>query len=297
MRKILIGLSVVLGLIVTFSACDSEQPTYTGPNYIVFSDTLSVLPVQDNEEYFDVPVAATQPCDYDRTLGVEILDKRSNAIEGRHYTLESNTVVIKAGERVANVKVRGIYDNIEVSDSIGFVLRLVTEESTHWKLYGTETKVLLRKTCPFDIHAFEGWAVLTSTYLMNYTNDDKRLIRTEIDPKNENTVILKNYFYDGYDVKVKFKTNDRLNPLLKTDDQVFAATADAFGTIYGDGYLNLYQPSAYVSYYSTCEKFMVQYMTLYVPGMAAGSNVVGTFINIVEWISDDEAKKLQDQGY
>ena len=38
-------------------------------------------------------------------------------------------------------------------------------------------------------------------------------------------------------------------------------------------------------------------MTLYVPGMAEGSNVVGTFMNAVEWISDDEAARLMEQGY
>ena len=81
------------------------------------------------------------------------------------------------------------------------------------------------------------------------------------------------------------------------DDQRFASTADAFGTLYGDGYINVYQPTAYTSYYSSCEKFIFQYMTLYVPGMPEGQNVVGTFVNAVEWISDDEAEKLKREGY
>ena len=38
-------------------------------------------------------------------------------------------------------------------------------------------------------------------------------------------------------------------------------------------------------------------MTLYVPGMAEGTNTVGTFANVVEWISDDEAEKLMREGY
>ena len=38
-------------------------------------------------------------------------------------------------------------------------------------------------------------------------------------------------------------------------------------------------------------------MTVWVPGMAAGTNTVGTFINAVEWISDDEARILKGQGY
>jgi hypothetical protein len=31
--------------------------------------------------------------------------------------------------------------------------------------------------------------------------------------------------------------------------------------------------------------------------MEAGTNTVGTFVNAVEWISDDEARILKQQGY
>ena len=50
--------------------------------------------------------------------------------KGRHFSLESNTVTIKAGERTANVRIRGIYDNIEVTDSLGMVLQLVSKEES-----------------------------------------------------------------------------------------------------------------------------------------------------------------------
>ena len=92
-------------------------------------------------------------------------------------------------------------------------------------------------------------------------------------------------------------TDDPLNPLLEMDDQPLVTTGEAFGTKYGDGMLHIYQPSNYVSYYSSCEKFIYQYITLWVPGMAAGTNTVGTFIQAIEWISDDEARILQSQGY
>ena len=106
---------------------------------------------------------------------------------------------------------------------------------------------------------------------------------------------MKDFFYDGYNVKIRFTTNDILNPLIEMDEQTFASTAEAFGTNYGDGYLHLYQSSSGVSYYSTCEQFIFQYFTLYVPGMA-GNNVVGTFANAIEWISNDEAKRLYLEG-
>lgn len=300
MRKINYGLMSMLALLMcAITSCgDAERPSYDGPNYILFSDTLTVLAVQNNEEVFDIPVAATEACSYDRTVAVEVIDKKSNAIEGKHYTIESNTITIKAGERAANVRIRGNYDAIAATDSLGLTLRLLTQKADQWDLYDKsyEAKVILQKCCPFDINLFNGYAVLTSTYMQEFMpNVDNRLIKAVIDPEEENTVIMKDFFYDRYDVKIRFTTNDILNPLIEMDEQTFASTAEAFGTNYGDGYLHLYQPSSGVSYYSTCEQFIFQYFTLYVPGMA-GNNVVGTFASAIEWVSADEAKRLYLEG-
>lgn len=298
MKKIITKLCAVAALLISVAACDAEYTTYSGPDYVMFSDTMYVFPVQNSEEYFEIPVAATQTCGYDRTVPVEIVEKATNAIEGRHFTLEQNTVTIKAGERVGMLRMRGFHENIDVYDSLGVTLNLLVDKDSEWGLYGTRAQVELRKACPFDINAFTGYCVVSSTYIMNYmTNIDMRLIRSEVDPERENTIIMRNYFYDGYDLRIEFETDDILNPLIKMDDQKFAATAEAFGTIYGDGYIMARNAPEYTSYYSSCEKFIFQYMTLYVPGMAEGSNVVGTFINAVEWISDDEAAKLIEQGY
>lgn len=288
----------LMALLLIMAGCKEEHTTYKGPNYIMFSDSLYVLPVQNNEEYFDIPVAATQACTYDRTIAVEIIDKESNAIEGLHYTLMENTVTIKAGERVANVRVRGLYDNIAVADSLGFTLRLVTEKNTQWDMYGTDANIILRKTCPFNIYDFEGYIVLKSTYLYDYTVVDKRLVRAEVDTEEENTIIVKDYFYDGYDVKLKFTTKDPLNPLIEMEEQVFGPTDEAFGTIYGDGKIRMLQPNGYTSYYSSCEGFVYQYMTLYVMNPDESIyGTVGTFINVLKWITDDEAEKLKREGY
>lgn len=294
-KNFFIGFSVAVTMMVTFAGCDAEsgRTTYSGPDYVAFSDTLYNFPVQNSEDYFDVPVAATQACDHDRTFGVEVIDRNSNAIEGKHYELQSNTVVIKAGERATDVKVRGMYENIGILDSLGFALRLVAPESTNWNLYSRETKVVMQKSCPFDLSTFEGYCTVTSTYFMEFSNVSLRLIKSEIDKENENTIILKNFFYDGYDVKVKFKPGDPLKPLITMEEQVFASTADAFGTLYGDGNILMYQPTIYTSYFNTCQKYVFQYMTLYVDNV----DTVGTFANIIEWISDDEAEKLMREGY
>ena len=297
-KNILLSIAASLVLLATFTSCDEERTLYAGPEYIMFADTLTVLGVENSDEVFDIAIAATTISDKDRTIAVEIVDKHSNAIEGIHYTLESNTVTIKAGEMVGNLRMKGIAENLTVDYDPEVKLHLIADEKYHWDLYnGDTTRVVLRKICPFDINAFSGYAMITSTFLYNYTGSYNRLIKTEVDPTEENTIILRNFYYDGYDVKLRFTTDDPLNPLIEMDDQPLVSTGEAFGTIYGDGMLHIYQPTNYISYYSSCEKFIYQYITLWVPGMAAGTNTVGTFIQAIEWISDDEARILMNQGF
>ena len=107
--------------------------------------------------------------DYDRTFGVEIIDSESNATETLHYTLRSNTVTIKAGETRADVMVHGIYDNIGPADSLGFTLSLVMPESLVMPGMGRKARVVLMKSCPFEIEGFTGWCVLSSTFLQPTT--------------------------------------------------------------------------------------------------------------------------------
>ena len=294
MKKILIGLCAVFSLLITTAACDEEYTTYDGPSFISFSDTLYVLPVQNNEEYFDIPVVASQKCDYDRTLAVEVVDKKTNAVEGKQFSIESNTITIPAGQYTTNVRIRGNADNITVNDSLGLNLHILTNHAENEQLQYLDANVLLRKACPFDINDFTGYCVVKSPYFDDYMKGTPaRLVKTEVDPENENTIIFKDYFYEGYDVKFKFTTNDILNPLIEMDRQDFGPTSEAFGTVYGDGIIKMDQSPVYASYYSSCETFMIHYMTLSVPSVGT----VGTYVCIIKWISDDEAERIQREGF
>lgn len=299
MKKLLIGCVAVVTALIGLAGCEQDRVVYSGPNYLMFSDTLYYYGVQETNEIFDVPVSATVPADYDRTFAIEVIDRKSNAVEGRHYKILSNTVTIKAGEMAANVEVQGNYENIGITDSLGFALRLIVPEAEQWKMYGNETKVVLRKVCPFDINNFTGYCKVTSTYFTSYMqNVDIRLVTSDVVEGEENTIAIHGLYYDGYDTKIKFNRNKILEPLIEMEEQVCATTGEAFGTIYGNGKLLMYQPTSYTSYYSTCENFIFQYVTLKVDkkdGTEYGT--VGTFVNVVEWISEAEAEKLKEQGY
>lgn len=294
-KRLLLGLSLTAAGMAGFSGCgDALRVVYNGPEYIMFADTLSYFPVQNSEAWYAVPVASTVACDYDRTFGVEVIDPSSNAVENTHYVLESNTLTIKAGERATALKIRGIYENIGISDSLAVTFRLVGAEDARWDLYGNTTRVELMKSCPFDLNAFTGYCKLTSTYFNSYMiNTDLRLLETEADSGAESTTVVHDFFYKGFDIRLKFDPSDPLKPFVEMEEQLIGYTAEAFGTIYGDGKMWAYQPMAYVSYYNVCQNFVLLYLTIYVKEVG----VVGTYVNILEWISDEEAQQLKNEGY
>lgn len=295
MKRLLKNWGMLFFALSVMAGCSEENATYSGPDYVMFSDTLQTIAVQSDDTYYDIPVTATTACDYDRTYSVEVVDKGSNAIEGVHYDLQSNNVTIKAGERTSSIKIRGHYNNFEDTDSIGVMLRLTADKDKIWDLYGRDTKVVLVKLCPFDINTFVGYAVLTSTFFTDYMQTtEMRLLTTEKDPEVENGIILKNFLYDGYDIKVSFNTDNPLQPLLEMEPQVVGSTAEAFqGSVWGDDKLRVMNTTGAISYYNVCQNFFFQYMTFYVNGVGT----VGTYANVVEWISKEEYDYLKKQGY
>lgn len=295
MKRLLKNWGMLFFALSVMAGCSEENATYSGPDYVMFSDTLQTIAVQSDDTYYDIPVTATAACDYDRTYSVEVVDKGSNAIEGVHYDLQSNNVTIKAGERTSSIKIRGHYNNFEDTDSIGVMLRLTADKDKIWDLYGRDTKVVLVKVCPFDINTFVGYAVLTSTFFTDYMQTtEMRLLTTEKDPEVENGIILKNFLYDGYDIKVSFNTDNPLQPLLEMEPQVVGSTVEAFqGSWHGDDKLRVMNTTGAISYYNVCQNFFFQYMTFYVNGVGT----VGTYANVVEWISKEEYDYLKKQGY
>lgn len=299
MKKIFyILISVMMAVAVV--SCDEQYVTYKGPEYMMFADTLSTNMVLSDGSTFTVPVASTVACDYDRTIGVEVVDAGSNAIEGKHFSLKSNTVTIPAGKLTANVEVLGHYNNIEPTDSLGFVLKLVMPEQLKWdSLYegGDRTKVVMYKSCPFDINNFTGWCILTSQFIYNYPGDNlsyQRLISTEVHPTEENTIILRSAFYDGYDITIKFNPEDPANPLVTMDsNQVISDEASVLGWILGDNHILVENSSYYKSYFNSCQRFVELWIRTYVENVGENIGTIGDYYNILEWISDEEAERLK----
>ena len=290
LRHIFYGGIALLGLL---AGCQAEKTTYEGPDYILFSADSHTLGILDSEEWFEIPISATRTANEERTIGVEVVASESSAIEGLHYILESNTLTIPKGELTTAVRIKGLAENIDINSMLSIKLRLVIDPELVWDAYGIESEVQLQRCCPFDINNFTGYAKVTSTWTMQYMNAEARLVRTERDPEDKSAIIVKDMFYDGYDIGLKLNSEDRLNPTVTLAEQVLGTTGEAFGTIYGNGKLMMAEPTGYTSYYGTCENFLVLYTMMYVDGVG----VVGTYVNIFEWISDLEAERIMREGF
>lgn len=286
-------ITMAVGALLLGIGCQADYPTYSGPDYIMFSTESHDLGILDSEEWFEIPISATRTASHERTIGVEVIAERSNAIEGLHYTLESNTLRIPAGELRTAVRIKGNPENITLTDSLGVALRLVIDKENMWEEYGIDTEVHLHKCCPTDLDMFTGYCKLTSSWIMQYMGADARLVTTRRSESNENVIIVEDMFYEGYDVSIKLNTDDRLTPTIEMEPHTIGSTGEAFGTIYGNGKLEMMTPTGYTSYYGTCEKFLVLYTTMYVEGVGT----VGTYVNIFEWISKDEADRILREGF
>ena len=278
-------------------SCRPQWTTYSDAEYVMFADSVSINYVQQDVPSFTVPVASTVACGYDRTFGVEIIDRRSKAIEGQHYRLASNSVTIKAGERAADVVVYPDFDRFDAGDTLNFVLKLVMPEAVKWDLYGDETDVRMLKSCPLVLEEFTGWCVVTSMFLYNYpgTNTSiQRLIYTERNPTEEHTLILHSFLYDGYDVTLRLRSGDPAAPwVTMDDDQVLSDEQSVFGTMHGDNKILVTDSPYYYSYYNTCGRYLSLYLYVYVEDLGEMVGVVDPYAyNVLEWVSDEEADRL-----
>lgn len=293
------GAAAIIAAAVFTPSCQSEYKVYDDAEYIMFADTMAIYPVQVDNQYFKVPVVSTIACDYDRTFGVEIINKGSNALERRHFRLRSNTLTIKAGQTRTDVEVQGLYENIEETDSLGFILSLVIPEEVKMPLYPTTTKVLMQKVCPYDTKNFEGYCVVTSLFLYYYspTGTYQRLVKTSAHPTEPNTVILHNFLFDGYDINIKFDPSDPMNQYITLeDDQILSDEGSVFGISYGDDKIRCAGSPNYPSYFNSCGRYAEIWLRVYVEDIGNPIGDVGQYYNVVEWVSDQEADRLRREN-
>lgn len=295
--------TVLIAALSAFTGCndEGERTLYNGPEYIMFSDTLSECYVTPRE-IFAVDVASTVACDYDRTFGVKVVAKGSNAVEGRHFELVSDNITIKAGERSAKVELRGFFDKIDNTDSLGTILQLVIPENTQWPLYNTETKVTFRKHCDFNMETwFENEKRAEDPEKYDYANYifyatfpyasapgqvTKILVKVRKDPKDDHKLIVKGPFQENLDMVLRLVEGEPGEEYVTMVPQKCFFTSD-----YGN--VTLTTTDLYPSEYNTCLRYIDLTLNAYIESLGS----FGVYEYALEWISEYEAEDIRNNGF
>ena len=289
MKKIL-TLLLAFPVVATFmTGCQSEDIVYSGPEYVMFSDSIYTMPVLDAEDAtFSVPVAATTTVGYDRNYAVEIVNGKSTAVRGFHFDFveTSNNIVIKAGERVANVQLKGHYANVGREDSLKLCLRLVEPQSQKWELYGNETQVDFIKCHPFKMNDFlrikndadEANFMMYATFPFD-TN--MVTLTAKGVKKDDKTLMLTDMFGNSGvgDIRLIFDDSDPLDLQITVPEQP-AFRESTYGTVW------LRSVAQYPSYFNTFDNFFVLILEVYVPQIGS----FGVYQYIFRALSTDESE-------
>lgn len=273
---------------VWVASCQSDDITYSDKEYVMFADTVYTMPILDKDTIFTVPVAATTTASYDRNYAVEIVNDKSNAVRGFHFDFvdNSNNVVIKAGERVANVMLKGHYPNVAREDSLRLTLRLVEPEAQKWSLYGDETHVDLIKCHPFIMNDFlmiknDDDKVNMTMYASFPFDSNVNTYSVTGYKKNDYTLMLKDMFGSSGsgEIRVLFDDSDPLDLIVTVPEQPAFREA-TYGTVW------VRSSAQYPSYFNTFDNFFVLILDAYVPQLGS----FGVYQYIFKCIDTDEAE-------
>lgn len=270
------------------AGCQSDDITYSDKAYVAFADTVYTMPVEEKEAAFTVPVAATTTASYDRNYAVEVVNEKSNVIRGFHFDFVDNTnnIVIKAGERVANVVLKGNYVNVPREENLRLTLRLVAPEEQTWDLYGNETHVELVKCHPFVMNDF--LKIKNDNDEVNLTmiasfpfSDSPNAFQVRGYKKDEHTLMLKDMFGTSGpgEIRLIFDDSDPLDLRVKVPEQEAFREA-SFGMIW------VRSIEQYPSYFNTFDNFFILYLEAFVPQIGS----FGVFQYIFRCMDSDEAE-------
>ena len=266
--------------LMTVVACDNDKIYFTGPNYVMFADSLLDMPVTENEELlFEVVIGATHTSNVDRNYIVDVDLKRTNAIEGYHFDIISRNVTIKAGERTTKVLLKGYYHHMNVEDSLAVTLCFLGNEDEFTELYNDWTNVRLHKCMPFNIDDYTGNMRMTCTFPFSTTSVTTFLVTTE--KKNDSTLIVKSPFDDSHNLTLKFHTakDDPFDTTIDMTEQI--AFTDSY---YGEVAMSTIE--CVDSYYLPSERAFVLILNVFIPKIGS----FGNYYYIFEWVTPEQAE-------
>ena len=135
-------------------------------------------------------------------------------------------------------------------------------------------------------------------YQYSMTGSYQRLVKCEVKTEGENPVVIcRNMFKDGYDIEMVFHPEEPLNQYVTVPEgQAAADEYSFFGISYGDNEILVRNSSLYTSNFYTYGKYLYVWTELYVETLGDPYGSVGHFYNVMEFVSDAEARRLYNEG-
>lgn len=284
MKKIFGYLLMLSAITCLIGACDSKEITYSGPEYVMFSDSAYVMPILEADTTFEVTVGTTTACKYDRNFTVDVMTGKTTAIRGHHFDFvdNSNNVTVKAGERTAKVRLKGYYNNVGREDSLVVRLKLVAPTENIWGIYNpsNETLVEMVKCYRFKMSEFIYPGGNFLMYASFPYGEQVSTYPAKLDESLTTDSTVSIYMFDEHiPVKIKFDDSDAL------DQRIIVPAQPAFKeSNYGIVYVR--STEEYPSYFIVPDRFFVLYLDAYAPGIGS----FGVYEYIFKCLSESEAE-------
>lgn len=274
-----LAILVILGV-----GCEPSEILYSDEEYAMFEDSVLACPVMDNDTIYSIYISSTVASDHDRNYAVQILEKKSNAIEGYHYKLVSPNVTIKKGELAGCIQLKPNYKNFKSSDSLCVTLQLLAPKEQKLNLYKDEVNIQLVKCPPLDVNLFTTNAKFYATFPYSESEFTVSYIKTE--KVNDHRLLLKKPFDTMHDLYIDFDYSDVLNPVVKVPEQI----AFLFGS-YGEISVRSSVISPSWFYPDKEDRKILMYLEFFIPTVGS----FGTHRYIVEWVDESEIEDNNNQ--
>lgn len=174
MKNIIKYMSLTFCSLLILSSCESDDSlykSYSGENFISFkSNKVATLSISEDAGSFSIPVYISSPLDVDLTVELEYIE--NTATYGEHFTFDSTTVIIPAGQSETTFLLN-LIDDDEFNESREFLMNIksVSNSSITIGMSGNQASysqkvIIANNDCPTK---FNQWAGSIS---VNYWDTD-----------------------------------------------------------------------------------------------------------------------------
>ena len=113
---------MILLMATAIISCNEGGIAYnSNKEYVMFADSLVVIPVTENaEKYYEIKIGTNRAVDFDVTYPIEVVSNKSLALDGVHFDIDTRNVTIKAGETKGSFLMKGNYAKIDFFIKIHF---------------------------------------------------------------------------------------------------------------------------------------------------------------------------------